>query len=241
MNLIVDIGNTRAKIAVFDSDIIQSSLVFDDVHSIDQLGVILKEYKVKSCIVSSVRKINQNHLNYLRKIPFLMVLNPLTKVPFRNLYATPKTLGVDRIALVAASVAKFPQKNSLIIDAGTCITYDFVNSNNEYLGGAISPGIEIRYQSLNNYTSKLPKLEKSETFPLIGQSTSESIHAGVIGGIISEIESMIKQYQENFDDLTLVLTGGDAIFLSKQLKNEIFTSQNFLLHGLNKILTFNNH
>ena len=116
----------------------------------------------------------------------------------------------------------------------------FINKNNQYLGGAISPGIDIRYQSLHHYTSKLPKLIKSEAHNLIGTSTSEAIHSGVINGVIHEIEGVIRQYELDFHHLTIVLTGGDTKFLFKQLKNSIFANQNFLLNGLNKILTFNN-
>ena len=128
----------------------------------------------------------------------------------------------------------------MVIDAGTCITFDFVDQNATYFGGAISPGIDVRYQSLHHYTSKLPKLIKSEAHNLIGTSTSEAIHSGVINGVIHEIEGVIRQYELDFHDLTVVLTGGDTKFLSKQLKNGIFANRNFLLQGLNKILTFNN-
>ena len=182
----------------------------------------------------------KDYIQKLQKIPFFIVLDSSTKVPFKNLYSSPTTLGIDRIALAAAAVSLYPQKNTLIIDAGTCITYDFVNLKSEYLGGAISPGIDIRYQSLHHYTSKLPKLIKSEAHNLIGTSTSEAIHSGVINGVIHEIEGVIRQYELDFHDLTIVLTGGDTKFLFKQLKNSIFANQNFLLHGLNKILTFNN-
>lgn len=240
MNLIIDIGNTQVKAAVFELDRIELSVSFDENHFLKHLKEILKNHKITQCILSSVKEMNQEYIDELHKIPFFIRLDCFTKVPFKNLYATPKTLGVDRIALVAASVSLYPLKNSLIIDAGTCITYDFINSKNEYLGGSISPGIDMRYKSLCDYTSKLPKLEKGNTFNLIGTSTSESIHSGVINGIVNEIKCVVDQYEQDFYDLTVVLTGGDTKFLSKQLKNGIFANQNFLLHGLNKILTFNN-
>ena len=167
-------------------------------------------------------------------------MNTTTPLPFKNRYTTPSTLGNDRIALAAAAVCVYPLKNTLVIDAGTCITFDFINSKNEYLGGAISPGIGMRYKSLHQYTGKLPLLSKNEEFKLIGTSTKSSIHSGIINGIICEIKGVIAQYQQDFGDLTIVLTGGDTKFLSKQLKNSIFANQNFLLRGLNKILTFNN-
>ena len=240
MNLVIDIGNTKVKAAVFELDRIELCVVLDENHFLKYLKEILKNHKITQCILSSVKETNLEFINELQKIPFFISLDFSTKVPFKNLYSTPKTLGVDRMALVAASVCLYPQKNCLIIDAGTCITYDFINSKNEYLGGSISPGIDMRYKSLYNHTSKLPKLAKNNVFNLIGASTSESIHSGVINGTVNEIKGVVGQYEQNFHDLTIVLTGGDTKFLFKQLKNGIFANQNFLLHGLNKILTFNN-
>jgi type III pantothenate kinase len=240
MNLVIDIGNTKVKAAVFELDTIKGAYVFDEIHLFNQLEDILEKHEITHCILSSVKETREDFLQELQKIPFFILLDATTKVPLKNLYSTPTTLGIDRIALAAAAVSLYPQKNSLIIDAGTCITYDFINLKSEYLGGAISPGIDVRYQSLHHYTSKLPKLIKSEVHNLVGTSTSEAIHSGVINGVIHEIEGVIRQYELDFHDLTVVLTGGDTKFLFKQLKNSIFANQNFLLHGLNKILTFNN-
>ena len=180
-------------------------------------------------------------VGYVQKKLNTLILNSETKLPFKNLYKTPKTLGVDRIALVCASVEQFPDKNVLIIDAGTCITYDFINTKNEYLGGAISPGIRLRYQSLHNLTANLPLLETEMPENSIGNSTASSIHSGVVFGILKEIDGVIEDYQEKYSDLTVILTGGDAYFLSKQLKNSIFANSNFLLEGLNFILEYNSH
>ena len=143
------------------------------------------------------------------------------------------------MALVSASVQQFPNDNVLIIDAGTCITYDFVTAENEYLGGAISPGIDLRYKALHNLTAHLPLLEKKAPKHIIGNSTNSSIHSGVIHGVVKEIDGMIDEYREKHTDLTVILTGGDAKFLSNQLKNSIFANSNFLLEGLNFILDFN--
>jgi type III pantothenate kinase len=162
-------------------------------------------------------------------------------VPFLNLYATPSTLGIDRIALVAASVNGFPDKNVLIIDAGTCITFDFITNKNQYLGGAISPGIRMRYKALQNQTANLPLLETNMPENIIGDSTASSIHSGVINGVLNEIDGNIEAYKSNYEDFTTILTGGDANFLSKQLKSSIFANSNFLLEGLNFILQYNTH
>jgi type III pantothenate kinase len=166
-------------------------------------------------------------------------LDVSTKVPFQNHYKSPETLGVDRIALVSAAVKNYKEHNVLIIDAGTCITYDFINRENKYLGGAISPGIRLRYQSLNNLTANLPLIKTKMPQNVIGNTTEESIHSGIINGIINEIEGTISRYDEKYKDLTVILTGGDANFLSKRLKSSIFANSNFLLEGLNYILEFN--
>jgi type III pantothenate kinase len=199
----------------------------------------LKKYNITNGILSSVSFIAEKKIEKLKNIINLSILSSSTKVPFINLYETPKTLGVDRIALVVNAVKKFSKKNILIIYSGTCITFDFVNEESEYLGGAISPGIEMRYKSLNVFTSKLPILEKKIAQNFIGNSTNESINSGVVNGVIQEIEGVINQYKRKYLDLTVVLTGGDTNFLSKQLKSSIFANQNFLLEGLNEILIFN--
>lgn len=240
MNLIVDIGNTQIKVAVFELDSIIAHFIFDEKDFSGEIKKIIEKYPIKQCILSSVKEMKDIYTQELRKIPYFLELKSKTKVPFLNLYGTPETLGLDRIALVAAATKEYQYQNVLIIDAGTCITFDFINEQNEYLGGAISPGIEIRYKSLNCFTSKLPELTKNENFQLIGKSTAASIHSGVINGVANEIDGVINQYKEEFQDLTVVLTGGDTKFLSKQLKNSIFATQNFLLYGLNQILTFNN-
>ena len=240
MNLVIDIGNSKIKVAVFELDRIIITTICEEFNFLQELKRILNEYAITRSIVSSVKDIKDEYLEEFKKLPLLHTLNTTTKLPFKNLYTTPSTLGNDRIALAAAAVCSYPSKNSLVIDAGTCITYDFINSKNEYLGGAISPGIDMRYKSLYQYTEKLPLLSKNEEFNRVGASTSGSIHSGIINGIICEIEGVIAQYEQDFGDLTIVLTGGDTKFLSKQLKNSIFANQNFLLRGLNKILTFNN-
>ena len=240
MNLVIDIGNSKVKVAVFETDTMIMSIVCEETSFLDELKKISNNYQIVHSIVSSVKNIESEYFEELQKLPSLLLLNSDTPVPFKNLYSSLSTLGNDRIALAAAAVLKYPQKNSLVIDAGTCITYDFVNSNNEYLGGAISPGLEMRYKALHQHTSKLPLLSKNEVYKRTGFSTTESIHSGVINGVICEIEGVITQYKQDFHDLTVVLTGGDTKFLSKQLKNSIFANQNFLLQGLNKILTHNN-
>ena len=168
-------------------------------------------------------------------------LNHETKIPFLNKYATPETLGVDRIALISAAAKQYPQQNVLVIDAGTCITYDFLSAENEYLGGAISPGIAMRYKSLHTFTEKLPLLDANNPKILTGNSTTASIHSGVVNGVLYEIDGIISEYRKNYNNLTVILTGGDTHFLRDSIKNDIFANSNFLLEGLNHILEYNKH
>jgi len=189
-----------------------------------------------------VGNLEKNILDQLAAFTVLHVLNADSKTSFDNQYATPQTLGVDRIALAMAGVSLFKNTNVLIIDAGSCITYDFVNARGQYLGGAISPGVEMRYKALHTFTAKLPNLSKEDASDsLIGDTTQTSMHSGVVRGILTEIDGIIDQYQSRFKDLTVILTGGDTLFLSKRLKNTIFADSKFLLKGLNYLLERNKH
>lgn len=239
MNLIIDVGNTRVKIAVFnDSELIHNESFIIENFLIKGVEII-NYFECVNAIISSVGSVKKSQIDKLRTKINIIELNSTTKVPFKNQYATPKTLGVDRIALVSSAVSKFPNKNVLIIDVGTCITYDYVDSKACYFGGAISPGINMRYKSLNKFTNKLPLLEPKYVDKVIGGSTDASIHLGVIHGVINEIEGFICRYRVKNEDLTVVLTGGDTNFLANRLKNSIFANPNFLLEGLNRILTYN--
>jgi len=239
MNLIIDVGNTRIKLAVFKN----SKIIHNESITLEDFEIktkqLIEKFKCVNAIISSVGLLKITEINKLRTQINLKELSFFTKIPFKNEYLTPKTLGVDRIALVASAISKFPYRNVLIIDVGTCITYDFVNSESCYFGGAISPGLNMRYKSLNVFTNKLPLLKPENSSPLIGNSTELCIHSGVINGIINEIDSFVNQYREKNNDLTVVLTGGDTNFLANRLKNSIFANPNFLLEGLNTILKYN--
>lgn len=238
MELIIDVGNTRVKAAVFEKDSLKELVFFQKGKIISEVKKIIKKHKISSGIISAVATLSKDKLTKLHEILSLIELNHSTKVPFQNKYKTPNTLGVDRIALAAYAAVNYSDTNVLLIDAGTCITFDFVNKK-AYLGGAISPGLEMRYKSLNNYTSKLPLLKSQEPENFIGDSTNSCIHSGVVNGIINEIDGVINQYKSKYQDLTVVLTGGDTNFLAKQLKNHIFANPNLVLEGLHKILIYN--
>ena len=239
MNLVIDVGNTQVKVGIFKQNKLLLKKSFLKTSLLDEVKKIQLEYNITNAILSSVSKIPKQTLGDLKKIVSIIFLTNTTNVPFKNLYQTPTTLGVDRIALTTAAHFTFPNQNVLIIDAGTCITYDFLNDKNEYLGGLISPGIEMKYKSLNTFTSNLPLLNKNLMEDLIGDKTENAIHSGVINGTIAEINGIIDKFEEKNKKLTVILTGGDANFLAKRLKNSIFANPNFLLEGLNSILTYN--
>ena len=239
MNLTIDIGNTRVKIAVFQGN----KILFNDALPLKYFkkGIlkIVNETSIERAIISSVGTLKQESFGFLTDLIEVHFLTHNTRVPFINKYKTTSSLGVDRIALVSASVVQFPNTNVLVFDVGSCITYDFINDKNEYLGGAISPGIEMRYKALNFYTANLPKLTPIDEIPKIGDSTQNSIHFGVLNGVICEIDGVIEGFKEKNQKLTIVLTGGDTIFLAKNIKSTIFANPNFLLEGLNSILMYN--
>ena len=240
MKLIIDIGNTNAKLAVYD---LKHQVDFfvtpkEDFNKVTK-QVILKHEKIKNIILSSVSDCDISILKKDFTEKEISILDYNFKFPFTNNYKTLKTIGLDRLVLVSAAFDKFPNKNVLVIDAGTCITYDYIDSKKIYQGGAISPGLRMRYESLNKQTKNLPLLDPKLPNTIIGNSTKNSIHSGVVYGIINEIEGVINQYNKEFVDLTVVLTGGDANFLCKQLKSSIFVFSNFLLEGLNFLLEFN--
>ena len=234
MLLTIDVGNSRIKAAVFEHNKQVDFFIFETNEALKNFENIFEKYpNLQKIILSSVGKLEKEVVDFIQNRFPTEIIDHKSKFPFTNLYATPETLGIDRMVLAAGATLIYPNQNKLIIDAGTCITYDFVNAENQYLGGAISPGIKIRYKSLNNYTSKLPLLTLSEDFEIIGNSTKSAIHSGVINGVIFEIEGFISQYSLKNQDLTIILTGGDAEFLAKRLKSTIFANSNFLLESLN--------
>lgn len=240
MNLVADAGNSWVKLAVFKS----RELIIDKrvpLHQFEEasLALLKKHPAVTHAIIASVSFLNDLQLTTLSANCELLIVDHHLKLPFKNVYASPETLGADRIALAAAAVLHFPEQNTLVIDAGTCITYDMITQKGEYLGGAISPGLQMRYQALNYFTDGLPLLETGEFQDFIGNNTENSIHSGVINGLCLEIEGVIDQYQSRYKFLTVILTGGDAQFLSKRLKKAIFAHSNFLLEGLNFLLEYN--
>ena len=242
MNLIIDIGNTATKLAVFQAGKIKNTQIITTIVLVEEVEKLLAIFpEIKQGILSTVVALETSDVDSLQKMLPIKVLTPTFKMPFINEYDTPLTLGEDRLALMAAAVKHFPNNNVLVIDVGSCITYDFLDAHQHYLGGAISPGLSMRYKSLKTFTSRLPLLSPKAPDSLTGTSTEASIHSGVVHGVLLEIEGTIEAYQNKYSDLTVILTGGDADFLCKQFKISIFAHSNFLLEGLNFLLEFNSN
>lgn len=240
MLLAIDVGNTRIKAALFEANTLVETFVFGKEDFISQVAFILELHaKIKTIVLATVGNFEKKLLSSFENKFSIVHISHESKFPFQNLYTTPTTLGIDRMVLAAGAVMTFPTQNRLIIDAGTCITYDFVDKNNSYLGGAISPGLRIRYEALHQQTAKLPLLSKTYAENFIGNSTEESIHSGIVNGVIYEISGFIEEYKNQYAKFIIILTGGDGEFLAKRLKNTIFANSNFLLESLNQTFQYN--
>ena len=240
MNLVIDAGNTQIKFAVFRQNNLLHLEASPEAGFAEHVKAVFEKYpNIERAIISSVGNLRDCAADIVSVFCEVYILTARSKVPFKNSYATPQTLGPDRIALATAGFYHNPKGNTLVIDAGTCITYDMVNDRGEYLGGAISPGLYMRYNALHEFTERLPKLTPENILDFIGNATESSTHSGVVNGLCLEIDGVIQQYRTRFQDLTVILTGGDAQFLSKRLKNTIFAHSNFLLEGLNQLLDYN--
>ncbi len=237
MKLVIDIGNTLVKAAVFEQNTMMELEKFAKEELEKKLLNFFKNFpNIKDLVVSSVG--NSDLLDNLPRQIRVHYLSNDWKFPFSNHYSTPKTLGADRMVLASGAVLQFPKQNRLIIDAGTCITYDFVDSSDCYQGGGISPGLGLRLKALHNYTAKLPLVALDNPEDFVGNSTKESILSGVVQGVVHEIDGFILEYQNRFPNIITIFTGGDAVFLAKRLKNTIFANSNFLLESLNQTFQY---
>lgn len=246
INLIVDIGNTFVKMLVFsDNQIVYNQR--SEQFLISEIEEIVGSFGVKAIIISSVRE--ENDLESVDQISGAKVIyfNHKTAVPIRNRYKTPETLGADRLAGVIAAKELFPEQAVLAIDFGSCITFDCIDVESNYYGGAISPGFRMRFKAMHQFTGKLPDVNDTDSIKefnaLFGTNTKESLQAGVINGILFEIEGYIKKYSEKYKGLKVILCGGDASFFDSRLKNSIFADQilvesNLVPIGLNTVVKY---
>ncbi len=239
MILTVDIGNTRIKGAVFEGDTQIDTFFFTKNDFQKKIKNILKTHqKITHLVVASVGDVEKESFLEFKKELNVHFISHEDSFPFFNDYETPQTLGIDRMVLAAGATFQFPNQNRLVIDAGTCVTFDFIDDKNKYHGGAIAPGLRLRYESLHNFTAKLPLLTLESPKDLIGKSTSESIHSGVVNGLVYEIDGFIDEYKARYSNFIIILTGGDTDFLAKRLKNTIFANSNFLLESLNQTFQY---
>jgi len=241
MNLVIDLGNSFAKIAVCEGSEIIESVISEKIAN-KEIAYFLKNYdSLKAAIFSSVVNHSRELIDYLdTSFDFFLELTNHTPLPLVNQYKTPETLGRDRIAAVTGAHTIFPNKNVLVIDAGTAITFDVVTSGGEYVGGNISPGLHMRFKALHKFTSRLPYLDPDEeAIHLLGKTTDEAIISGVFNGLLYEIEGYISSVSKKYKHLQVVLTGGDANSFDKRLKSSIFVVSHLNLIGLNRILDHN--
>jgi len=237
MNLTIDIGNTFIKTLVF----FDTAPVYRNVSrglTSSYIDRLIREFPIEKTMVSSVVDLNKTTLKNLKRLPRFEIFSRSTAIPIRNLYKTPQTLGNDRLANAIAGAFLFPGRNVLIIDVGTCIKYDFVNSKKEYLGGSISPGLDMRFKAMKQFTGRLPLVKAAEIHELIGKTTKEAMQSGVIIGMTEEISGFINRYKKNYKALKVILTGGDSKRFAGELKLSIFAAEDLVNIGLNEIIRY---
>ncbi len=237
--LCFDFGNTRLKCAVFrDADLSEVLTLENDAD--DTINRLVDTYRPDRSLLSSVVHHNPRMESLLTAVSAFHKVDHHSKLPITVPVGKPETMGADRLAMAVAASIAFPEKNNLIIGLGTAITYNFVNKKREFLGGGISPGLEMRLRSLQTFTAKLPLVEKNWLFPLIGYDTRTNILSGVILGIGGEIDRMIDLYAEKYRNLNVLLTGGDSAYFAHHIKNKIFADLNLIFKGLYAISELNN-
>jgi type III pantothenate kinase len=239
ITLCFDFGNTRKKVAVFkQAEIVKAIVLPDD--SVETIQSLINEFQPTKSILSSVIDHNTIIEELLASKTKFHKLSHLTRVSFTTPVGKPETIGADRLALCAAAVHYYPTTNNLIIGMGSCVTYNFINKYHEFVGGAISPGLEMRLKALNYYTAKLPLVKADSNLPLIGYDTTTNILTGVVLGLAKEIDGFIEAYRERFRNFNVLLTGGDIVYLGSHLKNKIFADPDLIFKGLYAISEVNN-
>ena len=239
MNLVVDIGNTLVKLAVFDRGEIVFQRCVERLHP-SMLEELFAAWPVRRAVVASTRGEVDEVADLLRpRVEYLLEFSSQTAVPIGNAYLTPETLGRDRLAAAVGATVLYPGRNVLIVDFGTAVTIDLVTADATFRGGCISPGMKTRFRALHDYTAKLPLCAATESEELAGLTTRQAIELGVMNGIAFEIEGYAARMRSQIEDLCVIFTGGDANFFVKRIKNTIFANCNLVFCGLNRILEYN--
>lgn len=239
MNLCIDRGNSSTKAGIFNQNELIETFVFEQFGK-RELSTLMAKFSIRSCIISSVIADNKELIEELSgKIQILIELTHKTEIPIKNNYQTPETLGKDRLAAVVGAAYLKPGSDILVIDAGTAITYDFIDSTQHYSGGNIAPGLNLRLRALHEFTQKLPKVTAKTETPLLGNSTESAILSGALYGIVFEIDGYINALKIKYPQLSTFLTGGSTFYFDTKLKNAIFAERNLVLIGLNRILQYN--
>ena len=239
MNLIIEQGNTSTKVAIYAEGNLKASFVYKTFDK-SKLKPLFDVYSLDKGIYSTVADVDEDLIAYLKeRLSCFIYFDNDVRLPITIKYKTPHTLGKDRIAAVVGAYYLQPNRNILIIDAGTCITYELLEASGSYLGGNISPGMTTRFKALNDYTKKLPLVNEREEVPCWGTCTEDAIRAGVVNGIVFEMDGYIDKAKELYSDVLAFLTGGHSFYFESRLKNSIFADINLVLTGLNRILEYN--
>ncbi len=240
INLCIDWGNTQIKAAIFDGELLHKQFVFTEDTLLEQVSGIIDTYKPVKAILCAVAG-NTEELEMLLKqaIKSVIRLDGNTRLPFNNAYHSTDTLGADRIALACGAHAAYPDKNNLVVSLGTCATYNLMQKNKTFRGGAISPGMHMRLKAMHSFTDKLPEVGTNVELILLGYDTPTCMLSGAVFGMAAEIDGMIKAYESQYPDFNAILTGGDAPYFASKLKSKIFADPDLLLKGLNLILNYN--
>ncbi len=238
MKLVIDIGNTRTKVGVFKKAKLKKKEIWLE-WNLDRLKAFVAEWDIQQVALSTSAKVSKSVERYLSKHFYYIRLTEQTPLPIKNHYQTPKTLGKDRLAAVMGAYALYPNQNCLVIDAGTCITYDLLTKEGDYWGGNIAPGVKMRFQAMHEFTANLPLVDFRKLKKDYGYSTVTAMRVGGQLGAVLEMDGFIRLYEAQYGRINTILTGGDAIFFDKNLKTKIFVNHNLVFTGLNKILEYN--
>jgi type III pantothenate kinase len=240
VNLCIDWGNSQVKAAIFDNNVIRMQEAFSEEAAPERVSAIIATHKPQKAILCSVVGHTEELEHVVRSaVPGMLLLNGHTRTPINNAYLSADTLGPDRLAMVCGAHAADPEKTNLVIALGTCITYNLLQKNRTFRGGAISPGLQMRLKAMNTFTDKLPEVSVNGDLMLLGYDTETCLRSGAVFGMASEIDGMIQAYSAQYPDFNAILTGGDAPFFATKIKSKIFADPDVLLKGLNLILNYN--